>query len=188
MLRKSFVIVSTPEENETYGVGSILTPPLNISPLLIVAAPVINKLWVNGSTYDAVLAKVDKLDVIELDALMEFTAHDDVPNTEPVNDKTVIVPDGIEIVPEGVNIIEELTNKLPVIVTGCDRIPIPFAIDALTAYDAVPKSDPVIENVLIEPVTVNDPLIIALPVYGNDEATAALSAYDAVRAYELLTV
>jgi hypothetical protein len=51
---------------------------------------------------------------------------------------------------------------------------------------------PAAPEINVEPVTINDPEIIAEPVYGNDDAAAALSAYDAVAAYDelatLLTV
>lgn len=85
---------------------------------------------------------------------------------------------------------------------------------AVSAYDAVPLSNPFkfiepetfmdpvnvivstfAENTVapeapdknVDPVTINDPEIIAEPVYGNVAAAAALSAYDAVDANEELT-
>ena len=85
---------------------------------------------------------------------------------------------------------------------------------AVSAYDAVPLSnpfkfiepetfmdpvnvivstfaenivDPTAPDINVDPVTINDPDIIALPVYGNDDAAAALSAYDAVVANDELT-
>jgi hypothetical protein len=40
--------------------------------------------------------------------------------------------------------------------------------------------DPAAPDINVEPVTINDPEIIAEPVYGNVAAAAAFNAYDAV--------
>lgn len=40
--------------------------------------------------------------------------------------------------------------------------------------------DPALPDKNVEPVTINEPDIIALPVYGNVAAADALRAYDAV--------
>lgn len=51
------------------------------------------------------------------------------------------------------------------------------------AENTVEPADP---DKNVDPVTINDPDIIALPVYGKDDAADALSAYDAVAAYDAL--
>ena len=59
-----------------------------------------------------------------------------------------------------------------------------IADEAVIAYEDVPKWEPVIDVEFNDPVISNDPDITALPVYGNDEAAVALSAYEAVKVYD----
>jgi hypothetical protein len=48
-----------------------------------------------------------------------------------------------------------------------------IALEALTAQLPVPNNEPVNPNVdVVDPVITNDPVIIALPVYGNDAPPA----------------
>ena len=58
------------------------------------------------------------------------------------------------------------------------------ADNAWVAYDAVPSSEPVNPRVeVVDPVTINEPVILAEPVYGNDAPSPpAFNACDAVRA------
>ena len=60
------------------------------------------------------------------------------------------------------------------------------AYEEVIEYDAEPNKEPVNpEDALIEPVTINEPLIIALPVYGNEAPPVPpFKAYEAVSAYE----
>lgn len=53
------------------------------------------------------------------------------------------------------------------------------AVADVVEYEDVPRSDPVTFPIM-DPVTTNEPDIIALPVYGNVVVDEALSAYEAV--------
>jgi hypothetical protein len=74
----------------------------------------------------------------------------EVPNNEPVN--------------PNVDVVEPVTIKLPVItalpVNGKPAPPPPpfIAYDAVTAYEAVPCSDPVNESAVTDPDTLRDPV------------------------------
>ena len=56
--------------------------------------------------------------------------------------------------------------------------PVNVIVSTLAKNNVVPAAP----DINVDPVTINDPEIIAEPVYGNDDAAAALSAYDAVTA------